>query len=127
MDLILDLGNTNKKFAIVDAPSARYPFGTIRTLENHSVISLAGIRTFVRKHPAINACILSSVIRHPSSVISFLKDLFPFIELDAMTPLPIKNRYLTPDTLGKDRLAAHATPPLCNASVSALKLARQAS
>ncbi|MEI6900275.1 MAG: type III pantothenate kinase, partial [Bacteroidota bacterium] len=35
-----------------------------------------------------------------------LQEKFHFIELDEKTPIPLKNRYQTPATLGKDRLAA---------------------
>jgi type III pantothenate kinase len=106
MDLVLDLGNTNKKIALLEVhPACRVPV-TIKLLESHPSVSLPMIRRFVREHPGIRACILSSVINHPVSVTSFLKSQFAFIELGAGTPLPLKNRYHTPETLGKDRLAA---------------------
>ncbi len=106
MNLILDLGNTNKKIALVDHPSAGHPYGRISALEFHPQISLPLVRQFVHDHPEISSCILSSVIRHPASLISFLRRQFPFIELTHQTPLPIRNTYRTPETLGKDRLAA---------------------
>ena len=55
---------------------------------------------------AIENCILSSVINTPPSLIETLKKSSNFfIELNEKTPLPIKNLYKTPDSLGKDRIA----------------------
>jgi type III pantothenate kinase len=100
MNLILDLGNTNKKLAITDSS------GTIIKLEILTDISTPAIKTFVEKNPGIDSCILSSVIRHPSSINTFLEKHFRFIELTESTPLPVINRYRAPKELGKDRLAA---------------------
>jgi type III pantothenate kinase len=100
MNLILDFGNTNKKLAITDSS------GTIKKLEIRTDISLRAIKTFVEKNPGIDSCILSSVIRHPSSINNFLKKHFRFIELTEFTVLPVINRYRNPNELGKDRLAA---------------------
>jgi len=106
MDLILDFGNTNQKIALVENQSAQNPDIIIRVLEAHPMVTLPLIQNFIRKHPGIDACILSSVVRHPPSVPRFLEKQFPFIELNEQTPVPVKNRYQTPETLGKDRLAA---------------------
>lgn len=102
MNLILDFGNTNKKIALTDSS------GTIKKIENQNEITLKAIKTFVNENPGIESCILSSVIRHPSSINSFLKKNFRFLELTEFTPLPVVNRYRTPKELGKDRLAAVA-------------------
>lgn len=99
MFLVLDFGNTNKKFAL-------FRGGKMILLKSLRTVSLEVIKKFVRDHPGIEACILSSVIRHPSSINEFLRKQFLFIELNSRVPLPLKNRYRTPDTLGNDRLAA---------------------
>ncbi len=99
MYLVIDLGNTNKKFAV-------FSKGGQKTIKSFSVISLPVVKTFVKENPGITHCILSSVINYPSSVKNFLQTHFFFTELDEQTPLPLKNRYKTPRTLGKDRLAA---------------------
>ena len=99
MFLVIDLGNTNKKLAV-------FKNGSLKSLTVVPVFNLSSLRSFIREHPGITHCILSSVILHPSSCISFLKKNFFFIELDEHTPLPLKNRYKTPGSLGKDRLAA---------------------
>jgi type III pantothenate kinase len=100
MNLLLDLGNTTAKLALTDST------GTIKKLEILPGISLQAIKTFADENPGIEACILSSVIRHPASINTFLKKNFRFIELTYSTPLPITNLYRTPEELGNDRLAA---------------------
>ena len=99
MVLIIDLGNTNRKFAL-------FKNGRLKALKIEPDVSLAFIRSFVNEHPGITHCILASVIPYPPSVKKYLKRTFFFIELDEHTPLPFINCYKTPITLGKDRLAA---------------------
>ena len=99
MFLVIDLGNTNKKLAVFEN-------GSLKSLTIMPVFNLRSLKSFIREHPGITHCILSSVILHPESCISFLKENFFFIELDEHTAIPIKNRYKTPESLGKDRLAA---------------------
>jgi type III pantothenate kinase len=69
-------------------------------------VSLELIQKFVRDHPGITSCILSSVIHHPEAIEGFLVAVFPTWIMDSHTPLPIGNCYRTPETLGYDRLAA---------------------
>jgi type III pantothenate kinase len=55
----------------------------------------------------LNKAILSSVKPYDEELKQFLTENFEqFIELDHTTSLPIENLYETPETLGKDRLAA---------------------
>jgi type III pantothenate kinase len=49
--------------------------------------------------------IISAVSEVPAGVRNFLEGQIRFIELDHQTPVPIVNRYQSPETLGKDRLA----------------------
>lgn len=59
------------------------------------------------EHPQMTQAILSSVKPVDDEILQFLSGNFDlFIELDHQTKLPIKNLYETPETLGKDRLAA---------------------
>ncbi len=99
MDLIIDLGNTNKKLAL-------FQHGELIDLRQFPILTLKSIRDFMHQHPGIENAILSSVITHPASLTRFLSASCNFLELDEKTPLPIKNLYQTPITLGKDRLAA---------------------
>jgi type III pantothenate kinase len=55
----------------------------------------------------IEKAILSSVKEDQDQLITFLREHIPFfIELTHNTPLPVNNNYETPETLGKDRIAA---------------------
>jgi type III pantothenate kinase len=99
MDLIIDLGNTNKKLAL-------FKNGELSDLHTFPELELTMLGDFTEKHPGIENCILSSVIQHPVSITQFLRDQFCFIELNENTPVPVKNLYRQPKTLGKDRLAA---------------------
>ena len=59
------------------------------------------------EHVQLNKAILSSVKPYDDELNQFLTENFEqFIELDHTTSLPIENLYETPETLGKDRLAA---------------------
>lgn len=54
----------------------------------------------------IEGCIVSAV-REAQTELDLLRSRFPnIIELSGTTPLPIKNRYKTPTTLGPDRICA---------------------
>ncbi len=99
MDLILDLGNTNQKIALFDA-------GNLLWVQADKQISLSLVRNIVKQNAGIDSCILSSVVKVPITLQSFLEKHFRFILLDEHTPLPILNLYRTPETLGKDRLAS---------------------
>lgn len=99
MDLILDLGNTNQKIALFDA-------GNLLWVQANKQISLSLVRNIVKQNAWIDSCILSSVVKVPATLQSFLEKHFRFILLDEHTPLPILNLYRTPETLGKDRLAS---------------------
>jgi len=59
------------------------------------------------EHPQLNKVILSTVKPYSEDLKRVLSEEFEqFIELDHLTDLPIENLYETPETLGKDRLAA---------------------
>ena len=59
------------------------------------------------EHSQMTQAILSSVKPVDDEILQFLSGNFDlFIELDHRTELPIENLYETPETLGKDRLAA---------------------
>jgi type III pantothenate kinase len=99
MQLIVDLGNTNQKVALFDA-------GNLLWVDAHKRLSVSIIRDIVKQNPGICSCILSSVVKIPSALQSYIEKQVNLIVLDEHTPLPILNHYMTPETLGKDRLAA---------------------
>ncbi|MFZ4399501.1 MAG: type III pantothenate kinase [Bacteroidales bacterium] len=98
MKLVLDFGNTLQKIAIFEGS---------KILEMHAIknITLKKIQQIIVKYP-VKSAILSSVIDYPLVINTFLKNNFNFIEFTDKTPIPIINRYESPESLGKDRLAA---------------------
>jgi type III pantothenate kinase len=75
-------------------------------IKSHPEISLQEIQAFTARHPSIEACILSSVVPFPDSVSGWLRERFRYLEFDHHTSIPLENFYHSPETLGKDRLAA---------------------
>jgi len=99
MNLIIDLGNTYAKLAVYDDN------GDMVEYFYHHGLSLDDLKNFISNHLQIKASILSSVIDNDATIINFLKHEMKCLFLDEHTPLPLKNKYKSPDTLGKDRLA----------------------
>jgi type III pantothenate kinase len=99
MELVIDIGNTKTKLAIFNG-SEIIAFKTI------SEPSLNEVEVFVEGRKEVSSAILSSVTDYPGNLPEYLRSNFTFLELDEHTPVPITNRYLTPETLGQDRLAA---------------------
>lgn len=98
MKLILDFGNTLQKAAIFDK-------NQLIAIKAFKKISLKNISNFTSLYN-IDSAIISSVINYNSDIYNYLNTNYYFKELTSDTPIPVKNTYLTPDTLGKDRLAA---------------------
>ncbi len=98
MKLILDFGNTLQKAAIFD-------HNQLIAIKAFKKISLKNIQDFIASF-TIESAILSSVINYNKDIYSYLQTNFRFIELATDTPIPIKNKYASPETLGNDRLAA---------------------
>jgi type III pantothenate kinase len=70
-------------------------------------LTVAHLQMLKDEHPQLNKAILSAVKAVDQEIIRFLSGNFEFfLELDDQTSLPIENIYETPETLGKDRLAA---------------------
>jgi len=81
--------------------------GAIQSLDSFSLADSGGLLHHVRSLPQVDACIISSVSAVDQEVMDALKQkAVHFMELTAETPVPVKNLYKTPETLGKDRLAA---------------------
>jgi len=97
MNLVIDIGNSRTKVFVYKGDKAV-------AQANYKSITVLGLRKIFGKYP-IKASILSSVAGINTGVITFLKRNSALIELNASSPLPLKNRYQTPKTLGRDRIA----------------------
>ena len=99
MNLIVDIGNTVAKLAVFEQGE---PLEVIRCSNQ----TLDQLPVLCRKYP-IRRGIVSSVVTLSNTVLEQLARWdFPIIRLTHETPVPIKNLYKTPQTLGADRLAA---------------------
>jgi type III pantothenate kinase len=99
MNLVIDQGNTVSKLAVFSA-------GEILARYTEAVLTTGVIENIMKEHPGITKAILSSVAKYGSEVPDYLsKKMMRFVILDASTPIPIKNLYKTPETLGFDRIA----------------------
>jgi len=81
--------------------------GNVLSLASFAHIDIEGLLNHITSLPQSDASILSSVSDVNSAVIETIKQKSAFfMELTAYTPIPVYNLYKTPETLGKDRLAA---------------------
>ncbi|QZT36471.1 type III pantothenate kinase [Halosquirtibacter xylanolyticus] len=99
MNLIIDIGNTRIKYALFESQKLIH-------LESTSDFDLPLITKWVEDYP-IKSAIVSDVrdVRHQIEA-DLMKLLSKVLFLDEKTTLPINNSYRTPETLGKDRIAA---------------------
>jgi type III pantothenate kinase len=99
MNLCIDQGNSSTKVGVFDQNELIETFV-------YKQFGKSEISTMVDRF-SISHCIISSVVSDNEELIEDLKANFEsFVELSHKTEIPIENRYATPETLGKDRLAA---------------------
>ncbi|MGM9674904.1 MAG: type III pantothenate kinase [Bacteroidaceae bacterium] len=99
MKLIIDIGNTVAKLVAFDGDE---PVEEVRTSNE----SLAALGAFAAKY-AFTHGIVGAVREITPQAESRLQALhIPLLRFTPSTPVPICNRYRTPQTLGSDRLAA---------------------
>lgn len=104
MKLVIDIGNSLIKWAIFDKS---------KIVENNSYKDFDQNR-FEELFAAysIKSCILSSVRKPIQEMESFLREKTKLLILNHKTKLPFNNKYLTPNTLGRDRIAVMAAASL---------------
>ena len=101
MNLIIDTGNTRIKFALFKTKVRE-----IADVQIFGADETASIQHFLQNLPPIQQVVLSQVAQLPIVVQQFLQSQHPnHLVFSTLTPLPIQNNYLTPKTLGADRLA----------------------
>lgn len=100
MNLAIDVGNNQTKIGIFDGDR-------IRQYQNYHALTLQDVKELFDAYPIKNS-ILADVAFYESTIDDFLRRHSLFIKLTPNTPLPFVNKYLTPDTLGKDRMALAA-------------------
>lgn len=94
MNLVIDIGNTQTKWAL---------FNQSELLQSDVINSIKEITKVIEKL-TFSEVIISSVANQEDT--NFVKLLFDNpIVLSFKTPIPIENKYQSPQTLGNDRLA----------------------
>ncbi len=96
--LVIDLGNSRSKLAVFRDRCLLEYF-------RQTTLSQDLIGQLKEKYEIEQAILLHSGPLDPE-LSTFLKQQFQFLEFDHQTPIPIKNLYTSPETLGPDRLAA---------------------
>jgi type III pantothenate kinase len=101
MRLVIDIGNTRTKIAVFSGRTMFF----VKAFER---IGIADIKNIINQFPTIKKVIFSSVSfidKDKEEIKEFLGQRFRFIEMNNDLILPITNHYLTPITLGSDRIA----------------------
>jgi type III pantothenate kinase len=100
INLVIDIGNSRTKIALFNQHDLMFNVPI-------DYLTVGHLQMLKDEHLQLNKVILSTVKPHDEELNRFLSGNFEqFIELDHQTKLPIENLYETPETLGKDRLAA---------------------
>jgi len=101
-NICVDAGNTLIKIALSEESA-------ILSVVSFSCEDINGLMKYIGSLPKVDNCILSRVGFVNQAIIDALMlKSEHFMELTADTPIPFSNHYQTPETLGKDRLAAIA-------------------
>ena len=100
MNLCIDQGNSRTKVALMTDEGRIIQHFIYKSFSSSDVERLFALY-------AIKSSIISSVINIEPAIVNALARLSEhFVLFDHNTPIPIKNGYDTPETLGQDRLAA---------------------
>jgi type III pantothenate kinase len=100
MNLVIDAGNTLIKTAI-------YNHDQLIAVDIHVGWTVEGIASFIDKHPGIDSCLVCSTRALPDWLPDVIRSKnIAYQELSHLMKLPITIGYETPETLGKDRIAA---------------------
>ena len=101
MNLTIDIGNTNVKMGVFEQNKIKSVQIFDKTNEKEFIKYFEDI-----PENTIKSAIICSVIDNYKEFRGVLESRFRVIVFDTSTPIPIKNFYLTPNSLGPDRLAA---------------------
>jgi len=100
MNLAIDIGNNQTKIGIFDGDK-------IKQYQNYAPLTLGDVMELFESYKIENA-ILADVSFYDEQIDDYLRKNSRFIKLTNETPVPFSNKYLAPETLGKDRIALAA-------------------
>lgn len=99
MKLVIDIGNTFTKLALFEQDE-------IIKIYRFKQFGIEELYEIESDYSNIKSVIVSQVNKFPKALKNHLNKNYQFTELSAETPIPIINKYKTPETLGNDRIAA---------------------
>ena len=100
MNLVVDIGNTLIKVAVVERDEVVY-------MQQAESIEEVDLVTLCERFPSLRRAIVASTAFPTADVAVMLREKgFDVLEMTSLTPVPIGNTYQSPETLGVDRLAA---------------------
>jgi type III pantothenate kinase len=100
LNLVIDIGNSRTKVAVFNQEHLMISFRV-------TSFTPSDLKILLNDYPGIKSGIVSSVRDNQDLLLDSMRKLIPYtIELNHTTPIPIGNCYETPETLGKDRIAA---------------------
>jgi type III pantothenate kinase len=98
MNLVIDLGNTFHKVAVVGD-------GEIIELQRYQILIPNHLDEILSRFP-LEKAIISSVVENDSEIRDWLRKNLPFVEMDTSLKFPFAIDYEMRETLGTDRIAA---------------------
>ncbi len=98
MNLVIDTGNTLTKLALYQGMEM-VAFSSFEGVDAKHIIQFCESNLFIKN------VILSTVKEYPAEIDLYLTQHFNTVFFSHNTSVPILNKYSTPETLGKDRLA----------------------
>lgn len=101
MNLVIDIGNTFTKVAVMEG-------NQLQAFNRIDGPDAAKVNNFLEEYPGIQAGIISSVNLSAEEFIQNINVDISWMVFSNRIRLPFTNRYSTPETLGKDRLAGIA-------------------
>jgi type III pantothenate kinase len=99
LNLIIDTGNSLTKLALFQGRE-------MVAFTSSEGVNVRDIIYFCEANVAITNAILSTVKAYPTEIDTYLSQHYNTVFFSHHIPVPVINKYSTPETLGKDRLAA---------------------
>lgn len=100
MNLVVDIGNSLMKVSVVEGAD-------VLATQRLAVDAELDVKRLLAEYPSLQRAIVASSGVATSKVATALRSAgLRVLEMDSKTPIPIGNDYLSPETLGVDRLAA---------------------
>ena len=98
MNLVIDTGNTRTKLALFQGRE-------MVSFTSFNGVDVQALVQFCDANPMAEHAIFSTVQEQSAEIETYLQQRYKTILFSQQTPVPVINRYATPATLGKDRLA----------------------